>query len=312
MTPTRTSPRVLVHLALLVVQLAFASQTVEGKIAMKAVADGGCGVDPWALAMARMAGAAVFFAATTGALGTLAKTTWRDRLTLAGLSVLGIALNQTLFLIGLRSTTPVSAALLSVTIPIFTAALAVVLRVERPSLRLGLGLLLALGGVVWLTGVRDVDRGAVLVSLNSLSYSLYIVLSRRAIQRLGAITVVTWIFIWGALLFAPVGVPALAHAAPGWSPRAWGFVAYIVLAPTIVAYACNAWALGRSSPTLVTIYIYLQPMIAALLARVQLGQSVSPRLAVAAACILTGVAVVSSRGWGRARPATTAAGVPDP
>jgi drug/metabolite transporter (DMT)-like permease len=181
-----------------------------------------------------------------------------------------------------------------------------VLRVERASLRMGVGLLLALGGVVWLTGVHDVDRGAILVSLNSLSYSLYIVLSRRMVQRLGAITVVTWIFVWGALLFAPVGVPALLQAAPTWSPRAWGFVAYILVVPTMVAYSCNAWALARSSPTMVTIYIYLQPMIAALLALVQLGQSVSSRLAGAAAMILTGVAIVSSRAWAP-RSRTTAA-----
>ena len=99
----------------------------------------------------------------------------------------------------------------------------------------------------------------------------------------------------GALLFAPFGMPTLLREAPTWSPRAWWLVAYILAMPTIVAYSCNAWALGRSSPTLVTVYIYLQPIISALLAWLQLGQHISSQLAVAASLILTGVGIVSTR-----------------
>ena len=54
-------------------------------------------------------------------------------------------------------------------------------------------------------------------------------------------------------------------------------------------------ALGRSGPTLVTIYIYMQPVIAALLAWAQLGQPLTPRLVTAAAFIVAGVAIVVSR-----------------
>lgn len=284
-----------VHAALVVVQVAFASQTVEGKIAMGPRESGGEGVAPAALAMMRMGGAALAFFALTQAFGLRNKTTWRDHLTLAGLSVIGISLNQTLFLIGLRSTTPLSAALLSVTIPVFTAVLSVVFRVEKPSVRLAIGFVLALAGVLWLTGVSSVDRGALIVSINSLSYSAYLVLSRRTVQRLGAWTLVTWIFVWGALLFAPYGVPVLIHEAPTWSARGWMFIGYILLMPTLVAYLANAWALGKSSPTLVTIYIYLQPLIAGTLAWVQLGTPLSGRAAIAGALILAGVAVVATR-----------------
>ncbi len=302
-SPARPAGAYRTHLALAVVQIAFASQAVEGKIVMSPSALGGEAVAPVALAMTRMAGAALFFLVVTrvarpgraASWRTRTPTTARDHLALAGLSVLGIVLNQTLFLLGLRLTTPVSAALLSVTIPVFTAALAVLSRVERPSARLGVGLVLALFGVLWLVGVRSVDRGALLVSINAVCYSTYIVSARSVIRRLGALTVVTWIFVWGALLFAPVGAPALVRDVVHWSPRAWAFVAYILLMPTIVAYSCNAWALGRSSPTLVTIYIYAQPVLAALLAWVQLGQPLSARLAFAAALILAGVGVVATR-----------------
>jgi drug/metabolite transporter (DMT)-like permease len=215
--------------------------------------------------------------------------------------VLGIVLNQTLYLLGLRITTAFAAALLGATIPVFTAAVAIVFRVERADVRTGIGLLLAFTGVLWLTGVGSIDVGALVIAINCLSYSLYIVLSKPVIERVGAPTLVTWLFTWGAVMFAPIGGVALATGAPHWSPRGWLFIAFFVAVPTIFAYFANAWALGRTSPTVVTIYIYLQPLLAALLQWVQLGVPVTSRALVATAFILGGVGVVAMRRSMRAK-----------
>lgn len=283
------------HAALVVVQMAFAGGAVEGKLAMRPLAAGGGAVDPIALAMARILGAAVFFHAVMRLRGQLRPVPWRDHARIAALAVLGIVLNQTLYLVGLRITTAFAAALLGATIPIFTAALAVVFRVERTSVRTAVGLGLALTGVLWLTGIGSVDVGALVIAANCLSYSLYIVFSRSAVQRAGALNFVTWLFTWSVLLLAPVGAWPLAHGALTWGPRAWVLVAFMVCVPTIVAYFANAWALGRSSPTLVTVYIYLQPLLAAALQWVQLGEPIATRALVASAFILAGVGVVASR-----------------
>ena len=88
---------------------------------------------------------------------------------------------------------------------------------------------------------------------------------------------------------------------PALTPRGWGFVLYILAVPTIVAYLLNAWALGRSSATLVTIYIYLQPLIAAVLAWVQLGLGITSRAWLAAALILSGLGIVVSRQQSKVR-----------
>lgn len=284
-----------VHGALFIVQIAFASQAVEGKLAMVPRALGGEGIDPVALAFTRMLGGALFFVAFSTVFRLRSKTTWSDQLRLAGLSILGISANQTLFLVGLRSTTPVSAALLGVTIPVFTAALSVVLRVERSSLRLWMGLALAVLGVIWLTGIKTIDRGALLVTLNSIFYSGYVVASQGLVRRLGAFTVITWIFVWGAVLFSPIALPALVHDAPTWSGRGLVLVAWIVAMPTIVAYLFNAWALGKSAPSLVTVYICLQPILAGMLAWVQLDQPPPTRAFFAAILIISGVATVATR-----------------
>jgi drug/metabolite transporter (DMT)-like permease len=310
------------HSALVFVQVAFATQAVEGKLAMTPREAGGGGIHPLALAMARMLGAALVFqivwrtSRRGGADVPSTPLRGRDHAIMAGLSLLGIVVNQTLFLVGLSKTTSFSAALLACTIPVLTAGLAAALGQERLTLRTLAGLGLAVAGVLWLTGIGHVDVGAVIVSINCLAYSGYIVLSRSTVQRLGALTLMTWIFTWGAVAFLPFGGPALVRDAAAWSARSWGFVTYVVTFPTILAYLANAWALGRSTAGLVTVYIYLQPLLAAVLQWFRQGQSVGPRMLGAAALILAGVTLVAARrargGEGprgrRRRPAPTRAG----
>ncbi len=283
------------HLALLGVQAAFAAGAVEGKLALGPVGSGGEGIDPLALAMVRMTGAALLFQVFLRAAGKERRLPRADHLRIAALAVLGIVLNQTLYLVGLRITTAFAAALLGATIPVFTAAVAIVLRVERADVRTGIGLALAFAGVLWLTGIGSVDVGAIVIAINCLSYSLYIVLSKPVVQRVGATTLVTWLFTWGAIMFVPLGGVALVSGAAHWSARGWLLVGFYVAVPTIFAYLANAWALGRTSPTVVTIYIYLQPLLAAVLQWLQLGVPVTSRALGASAFILGGVAVVATR-----------------
>ncbi len=284
------------HAALLLVQFAFASQAVEAKVAMMPRAQGGEEIFPEALAMIRMFGGALFFQAFVRVRGTQGVAIARaDHLRLAGLSVIGIALNQTLFLMGLRWTTPFSTSLLGATIPVFAAGLAVIFGKEQLRLRTVVGIAVALAGVLSLIGVGSIDRGAILVALNSLSYAAYVVLSRDIVVRVGALRAVAWIFTYAAILFAPFGLRAMITEVPVLTGRGWMFVVYIVAMPTIVAYLLNAWALGRSSATMVTVYIYLQPLIAAVLAWAQLGHGITKRAWLAAALILIGLRVVASR-----------------
>lgn len=283
-----------VHLALLVVQVSFASQAVESKIAMAPRDAGGEGLSPEAVAMVRMVGAALFFQALALARRTplpAKSDLWR----LLGLSALGITLNQMLFLSGLKRTTPFAAALLGVVIPAATALLAAVFGKEKLSLRTAVGLAVAGVGVVYLTGLHQVDVGALMVLVNCFFYAAYLVFSRDIIQRLGALVVITWIFTWGAISFLPLGGPALLASLPALTTRGALFFAYVVVVPTIIAYLLNAWALGRTTPTVVTVYIHLQPVLAGLLAWLQLGTGLSERMLVASLFILVGVVVVVTR-----------------
>lgn len=289
------------HAALLLVQIAFASQAVEAKVAMMPRGQGGEEIFPEALAMIRMVGGALFFQGLVALRGPQEVAIRRsDHAKLVGLSFLGIAANQALFLFGLRWTTPFAVSLLGATIPVFAVVLAAVFGKERLALRTAIGVALAFAGVVTLTGIGSIDRGALLVALNCLFYAAYVVFSRDVVLRLGALRVVAWVFTYGAILFVPLGLGPIVASLPHVSARGAALLAYIVAVPTIVAYGLNAWALGRSSATLVTVYIYAQPLLTALLAWAQLGARVPLRAAVAGVLILAGLAVVASRQPARA------------
>lgn len=282
-------PTLSVHVALVVVQLAFGSLAVEGKLAM-----GPHGVSPQALAMARIAGGAVVFGVAHALSSGPRVSGWPDRLRLAALALFGIVLNQALFLRGLRETSPVAATLLVATIPVFSAVVAAIAGRDRITARSASGVAVAVLGIAVLSGFAVPRRGDALVIANAASYALYVVFAKGVLARYGTLAVVAWVFGWGALLFAPLGGPALVADLPTWSPAAAGLVAFVVLVPTVLAYSVNAWALRRATPSLVTVYIYLQPLVVVVLARVQLGQAIDLRTVVAAALILGGVGVVAS------------------
>jgi drug/metabolite transporter (DMT)-like permease len=282
------------HAGLLIVQLCFASQAVESKWAMMPIVAGGAGMPPYGVAMWRMLGATVFFQLLSVVMRK-AVPGLRDQAKLAGLSLLGIVLNQMLFLKGLQKTTPATAALLAVTIPASTFAISALVGRERPTVRALLGLLCAGLGVLVLTGIRTVDEGALLIAVNCSFYGAYVVFSRELVQRLSAFTVVTWIFTWGMVLFAPFGVgpmTAMVQTAHGWGVL---FLVYVVLVPTVIAYWINAWALGRTSASLVTIYVLLQPLIAAALAYAQLGTPLVANFMLSGALITAGLVLVAAR-----------------
>jgi len=162
--------------------------------------------------------------------------------------------------------------------------------------------------VLWLTGVGSgavheaapTDYGAMIVALNCLCYSAYVVFSRETVLAIGSRRLMAWVFTYGAILFAPLGASSLSTTLPTLTMRGFWLLAFIVAVPTILAYWLNAWALARSSATDVTIYIYLQPLVAFGFAPLLLGERWNSRTAIATVFIFAGVGLVVSRGRSRA------------
>ncbi|HZF51852.1 MAG TPA: DMT family transporter [Polyangiaceae bacterium] len=279
-----------VHAVLVLVQAAFSTLSVLGKIAMGPTHH----VSPSALAMARIVGGAIFFGALHLGLRSPRVNRLWDVAVLAVLALFGVVLNQALFLAGLHKTSPISAILLVATIPVFTAAISAITGRARLSLRAASGILLALFGAAYLTGFAVPHLGDALVILNALSYAVFTVYAKSLLARYGSVTVVAWIFGLGALLFAPIGGLTLGRELTAWPQVTGWLVALIVLVPTVLGYAGNVWALEKAPPTVVSAYVYLQPVIVAVLAWIVLGQALDMRAVVAGIFIFGGVGIVAT------------------
>ncbi len=283
------------HLALIAVQVLFATWPIVGKIALRTVPS-------VALVGFRVAGAALTLLVFARLSGTLQMIETGDWPLLIASSLLGLVFNQLLFTKGLSLTTAINATLLSTAIPVFTLLVGVVLKTDRATPRRLLGIVLAAAGVVYLIGPGRAQfssatrTGDALIIANSLCYGAYIAISKDLMKRYHALTVITWIFVVGCVITIPAAAISLAHLPMGSiSVRVWLAILYIIILPTAGAYYLNSWALARVPPSTVAVYIYLQPLIAFVVAPLILGESLSFHAVIASLLIFAGVLVVTRR-----------------
>lgn len=218
------------------------------------------------------------------------------------LALLGVVLNQALFLAGLSLTTAVNAILVVTTIPVFTYLIAVLLGNESIGPRRTAGIVLALLGVVYLIGLSGLEAsprralGDLLVLLNCISFAAFLVLSKPLAERHDPLSLTTGVFVAGAVAFVPVGlamglVPQVAAVPTAMA----GVLVFIVLGPTVGTYFLNATALRTVPASTVGVFVYLQPVVTAVAAALLLGERLSWRLLPATALVFTGVWLVARR-----------------
>lgn len=274
------------------VQVLFGSLSVAGKVALPEVG-------PYVLVAVRV-GCAALILVVLERLLVAHRFERRDAPAVVGLSLLGVALNTLLFLVGLSMTTAVEATVLITTIPVFTLAVAIAWGREPWSPRKGAGIATAFAGVVVLVGAGALEFGSatflgnLLVVLNSLFYSIYLVASRPYLARIPPLSLTAATFAVAAVLLLPVGLWGSAQVAPGGpSLPALLAIAYIVLGPTVTTYFLVSHALVRVPASTVATFIYIQPLVGGLLAILFLGEPLTPRIVGAAALIFVGVALAA-------------------
>lgn len=283
------------HFALLAVQAMFGSAPILGKFALAAF-------PTLTIVGFRVAGAALAFFLLQRMRGGFRLERRSHYFHFAALTCFGVVFNQLLFFKGLSLTTATNTSLLAVTIPVFAILVSAAIGNDRLTWMKILGVVLACAGVVYLIDPMkasfssETTQGDVLIILNCLSYATYIAVSKRIIIHYGALKSIAWIFLFGSVVNVPLGLYSLSTVeagAIGW--QAWLAVATIVVFPTILSYYWNTWALARVEPSVVAVYIYLQPLIGTLLAIFVLGEAWKPRIFPAMALIFTGVFLVTRK-----------------
>lgn len=283
------------HIALIAVQFMFGSAPILGKFALEAFPS-------FAIVGVRVGSGALAFFILQRFSGSLRLERKKHYLYFALFALFGIILNQLLFFHGLSLTTATNTSLLAVLIPVFAIIVSALVGNDILSWRKISGIALSAVGVVYLINPAQASfssattLGDILVILNSLSYGIYVAISKKLISKYGALKSIAWLFLFGSIINVPVGLISLSTVElTAVSLKAWIALGGVVLFPTILSYYWNTWALARVEPSVVAVYIYLQPVIGTFLAITILGEPWKPRIFLAMALIFAGVYLVTRK-----------------
>lgn len=220
---------------------------------------------------------------------------------LAACGLFGVAMNMGLFFSGLSLTSPINASILMTTTPILVLLLSAYLLKEKVGFRKGIGVLIGLiGAVALIFSGKSIDSisgdplGDLMVFVNAASYGLYLILVKPLMGKYQPITVIKWVFLFGFLFITPFSFQQVVEVSWRELPFAiMGAMAFVVLFTTFLNYLFNVLALRTASPTLVSFYIYLQPVLASLFAILLGKDSLDFVKVIASIAIFIGVYLVS-------------------
>ena len=186
----------------------------------------------------------------------------------------GVAINQLFFFEGLNLTTPINAAIIMTTSPILVIVFSALIIKEKITFRKVIGIILGISGAATLilkSGNISIENdfflGNILIFINATSYSIYLVLVKGLMTRYHPITVMFYVFSFGLIFVLPFGISELNSINLNtFTASIYLKVAFVVICTTFIAYLFNAFALKSLNPSVVSVYIYLQPVLASLIA----------------------------------------------
>ena len=256
---------VIGHSVVLLANIIFALNAPFSKMLLTSVMDG------YALALWRMGGAAALFWLAS-LFVKQEKIERGDWLMLLGASFFGVILNQGLFVIGLARTTPLDAVLLKALTPIMTMLIAAVYLKNRITLKKGVGVLVGCGGAVFLilsennfqVSFSGNTIGNIIVFVSAFAYAMYFAVFIKVVKKYSPITVMKWLFLFATVICAPFwGRNFLACNYSSFTMSTVMTLGFVVFCATFLPYFLLPIGQKRLMPTVVSMYIYSQPIVVA-------------------------------------------------
>ncbi|MFH1319073.1 MAG: EamA family transporter [Bacteroidota bacterium] len=305
------SSNIKAHTALLITNLIYGANYSIAKEVMPEY------IEPFGFILLRVIGALLLFW-LFHKMFVAEKVASKDLLKLAICGVFGVAINQLLFFKGLNITTPINAAIIMTSNPIMVLLFAAFMLKEAITGKKLAGIVLGLTGAVFLIVFgKDMSftndpfgpngflqcfafgsdnlTGNLFILINSASYGIYLVLVKPLMAKYSPLTVIKWVFFFGLLYVLPFGYGEFTKV--NWVDMPfiiWMAVLFVVLATTFIAYLLNIFALKQVSPTVVSYYVYLQPLLASAIAMFFGKDELSLIKIVSVVFIFMGVYLVSS------------------
>jgi drug/metabolite transporter (DMT)-like permease len=225
----------------------------------------------------------------------------KDKFYMLTFFLFGVVFNQVFFLLGLDKTTPINASLLMLINPILAIIFGVIILKEKFSGRRLTGVIIGMSGTALLilgNGSFTISKGSflgdILILLTAASWALFLVVIKRMTTKYKSLTVMKWVFLFGLFPNLTIGFNQLTDVSFVNLPATiiMAFV-YVTVFTTFIGYNMNTYGLKYVSPTVVSTYVYLQPVVAVIVS-ISLGQDTLNTIKIVSAILVfSGVYLVS-------------------
>jgi drug/metabolite transporter (DMT)-like permease len=283
-----------VHLAMFAVALFYAANYSIAKWAMPQF------ITPFAFITLRVGVGALLFGLYYLLFSREKIQNKQDYIDLAICAFFGVALNMLAFFKGLSLTSSINASVLMLLSPIMVVLYTAVGTRTWVKSRVIIGIFISFTGAAFLVNIGSFDfisdgfKGDLLIMLNASSFAFHLYYVARLLKKYKATTVTAFMFMIGFVFVLPIGFTEFV--ATDWTAftnKAIFSLVFVVIFVTILNYILNVWAVQNSSSTQAGSYIYLQPLLATLIA-VALGMDVlTPSKAAYGLLIVAGLYLVN-------------------
>jgi len=227
-------------------------------------------ITPFGFILLRVTGAAILFWLVSFFMKS-EKIQKKDWPRLIACSFLGMVINMLAFFKGLELSTPVNSSVIITISPIIVFIFSAILLKEKIQFLKTIGIISGFVGAVILvlytskTGINapNIPLGNVLFIVNSFAYGLYLVLVKPLIEKYNIITLLKWLFLLAIFLNLPVTFNEFVSVKWADLPIKDAVLPmlFVVVGTTFCTYLFNAYALRTLSPSTVSSFIYLQPIV---------------------------------------------------
>jgi drug/metabolite transporter (DMT)-like permease len=221
----------------------------------------------------------------------------RDWLPMLVLSVVGVGVFQACWGLGMSRTAPSIGSIVMTTTTAFSAILAWFGGRRLPALG-WLGIAIAFAGVVVVVNnslarftldLGNID-GALFWMLSAFAWALYVDRCTPYNARLGALRVIAWTTLIGAVLLTALALCLESPESFGrLRPEQWGYWLYTAIFPVGVSFLGMTIAIDRIGVSRMMVYMYLMPVGAVALAAVFFGDRLTAARVLGGLVVLLGV-----------------------
>lgn len=225
----------------------------------------------------------------------------KDLVMLFFASLFALSFNQLPYFIGLSMTSPIDASIVVTMLPIMTMILAAVFVKEPITLKKAIGVILGASGALLLVfsshhvhvGESNL-LGNLIVFSAVISFALYLTMFKGLIMSYSPITLMKWMFLFGSIVCFPFCYQSikLIELAALSANTLWS-IGYVVVLATFVTYLLIPVGQKVLRPTTFSMYNYLQPLVAGLLAVAMGIDNFGIEQGISAILVFTGVYIVT-------------------